>query len=101
MNCSPTCPNMRTAISSFRTGPAGAPSPMKTRFARIRRRSPADCWTTAARPKAADPPGGFIVTDCTPENITIRYLRFNYHKQEPEEIDRLESFWTTELKRNG
>ena len=42
---------------------------------------------------------GFIIADFTPESITIRYFRFNYHKQAPEVIDTLEPFRVTELKR--
>jgi len=43
---------------------------------------------------------GFILADFSPENITVRYFRFNYHKQRPEVIDTLEPFRVTELKRS-
>jgi hypothetical protein len=42
---------------------------------------------------------GFIIADFTRESITIRYFRFNYHKQAGEVIDTLEPFRVTELKR--
>ena len=42
---------------------------------------------------------GFIIADFTPDNITVRYFRFSYHKQAPEAIDTLEPFRVTELKR--
>jgi len=42
---------------------------------------------------------GFIIADFTPDSVTIRYFRFNYHKQAPEVIDTLEPFRVTELKR--
>jgi hypothetical protein len=44
---------------------------------------------------------GFIIVDFTPDAITIRFFRFNYHKQSADEIDTLEPFRTTELKRLG
>jgi hypothetical protein len=42
---------------------------------------------------------GFIIADFTPGSITIRYFRFNYHKQAADVIDTLEPFRVTELKR--
>jgi hypothetical protein len=42
---------------------------------------------------------GFIIADFTRDAITIRYFRFNYHKQAPEVIDTLEPFRVTELRR--
>jgi putative tryptophan/tyrosine transport system substrate-binding protein len=42
---------------------------------------------------------GFIIADFTADSITIRFFRFNYHKQNPEIIDTLEPFRVTELKR--
>jgi hypothetical protein len=42
---------------------------------------------------------GFIIADFTKDGITVRYFRFNYHKQSPEAIDTLEPFGVTELKR--
>jgi len=44
---------------------------------------------------------GFMLADFTPESITIRYFRFSYHKQSANEIDTLEPFRTTVLKRPG
>jgi hypothetical protein len=44
---------------------------------------------------------GFILADFTPEAITLRFFRFNYHKDKPEAIDTLEPFRVTELKRPG
>src|SRR5271165_4541867 len=42
---------------------------------------------------------GFILADFTRDSITVRYFRFNYHKQSPDVIDTLEPFRVTELKR--
>jgi len=42
-----------------------------------------------------------MLADFTPESITIRYFRFSYHKQSANEIDTLEPFRTTVLKRPG
>jgi hypothetical protein len=42
---------------------------------------------------------GFILADFTRDSITIRYFRFNYHKQSADVIDTLEPFRVTELKR--
>jgi hypothetical protein len=70
-------------------------------------------WPSAFRGIGASPPdhltmeeglkpveeNGFILVDFTPESITVRYFRFNYHKQMPEVIDTLEPFRVTELKR--
>jgi len=72
-------------------------------------------WPSAFRGVGATPPGhlqmeedlkpleenGFIIADFTADSITIRFFRFNYHKQNPEIIDTLEPFRTTELKRPG
>ena len=44
---------------------------------------------------------GFIIADFTPGGITIRFFRFNYHRQSADEIDTLEPFRVTELKRPG
>jgi hypothetical protein len=41
---------------------------------------------------------GFIIANFTPESITIRFFRFNCHKQAPDVIDTLEPFRVTELK---
>jgi len=71
-------------------------------------------WPSAFRGIGASPPNhltmeedlkpieenGFILADFSPENITVRYFRFNYHKQRPEVIDTLEPFRVTELKRS-
>ena len=35
---------------------------------------------------------GFIIADFTTSGITIRFFRFNYHRQSPDEIDTLEPF---------
>jgi hypothetical protein len=43
---------------------------------------------------------GFILADFAAESTTVRYFRFNYHKQSPDVIDTLEPFRTTELKRS-
>ena len=70
-------------------------------------------WPSAFRGIGATPPGhlemeenlkpleenGFIIADFTADGITIRFFRFNYHKQNPEIIDTLEPFRVTELKR--
>jgi hypothetical protein len=72
-------------------------------------------WPSAFRGIGATPPGrlqmeenlkpleenGFIIADFTADGITIRFFRFNYHKQNPEIIDTLEPFRVTELKRPG
>ena len=39
--------------------------------------------------------------DFTTDGITIRFFRFNYHRQSADEIDTLEPFRVTELKRPG
>jgi phosphodiesterase/alkaline phosphatase D-like protein len=71
-------------------------------------------WPSAFRGIGASPPNhltmeedlkpieenGFILADFTAESITVRYFRFNYHKQSPDVIDTLEPFRTTELKRS-
>ena len=70
-------------------------------------------WPSAFRGIGASPPGhlqmeenlkpleqnGFIIADFTSDKIAIQYFRFDYRKQQPEEIDRLEPFRVTELKR--
>jgi hypothetical protein len=71
-------------------------------------------WPSAFRGIGASPPShltieenlkpieenGFILADFTAESITVRYFRFNYHKQSPDMIDTLEPFRVTELKRS-
>jgi hypothetical protein len=71
-------------------------------------------WPSAFRDIGASPPthltmeedlkpieeNGFILADFTVESITVRYFRFNYHKQSPDMIDTLEPFRVTELKRS-
>ena len=71
-------------------------------------------WPSAFRGIGASPPthltmeedlkpieeNGFILADFTAESITVRYFRFNYHKQSPDMIDTLEPFRVTELKRS-
>ena len=71
-------------------------------------------WPSAFRGIGASPPthltmeedlkpieeNGFILADFTVESITVRYFRFNYHKQSPDMIDTLEPFRVTELKRS-
>ena len=42
---------------------------------------------------------GFIIADFTPETITLKYFRFNYYRQSPDDIDALAPFRVTELKR--
>jgi len=70
-------------------------------------------WPSAFRGVGASPPmhltmeenlkpieeNGFIIADFTPETITLKYFRFNYYRQSPDEIDALEPFRVTELKR--
>jgi hypothetical protein len=72
-------------------------------------------WPSAFRGIGATPPmhlqmeeslkpieeNGFIIVDFTPDDITIRFFRFNYHKQSADEIDTLEPLRITELKRPG
>jgi hypothetical protein len=72
-------------------------------------------WPSAFRGIGASPPGhltmeenlkpieenGFIIADFTPEAISLKFFRFNYYRQTPEDIDRLEPFRTAELKRPG
>jgi hypothetical protein len=59
-------------------------------------------WPSALRGIGASPPthltmeedlkpieeNGFILADFTAESITVRYFRFNYHKQSPDMIER-------------
>ena len=42
---------------------------------------------------------GFTVADFTPESITLRFFRWNAHRDSVEAIDTLEPFRTTELRR--
>jgi hypothetical protein len=42
---------------------------------------------------------GFLLMDFTPETITLRYFKWNQKSQSITDIDRLEPFHTTELKR--
>jgi hypothetical protein len=42
---------------------------------------------------------GFLLMDFTPEAITLRYFKWNQKTQPVSDIDRLEPFHTTELKR--
>ena len=72
-------------------------------------------WPSAFRGIGATPPvhlemeenlkpveeNGFIIADFTIDGITVRFFRFNYHKQSADEIDRLEPFRVTELRRPG
>ena len=72
-------------------------------------------WPSAFRGIGASPPlhlqmkenlkpieeNGFIIADFTTDGITIRFFRFNYHRQSAGEIDTLEPFRVTELKRPG
>ena len=44
---------------------------------------------------------GFIIADFTLDAITIHFFRFNYHRQSADEIDSLEPFRVTGLKRPG
>lgn len=70
-------------------------------------------WPSAFRGVGATPPGhltmeenlkpieenGFIIADFSPEAISLKFFRFNVYRQTPEDIDRLEPFRVTELKR--
>jgi hypothetical protein len=42
---------------------------------------------------------GFIIADFAPDGVSLRFFRFNYHRQKPEDIDTLQPFRVTELKR--
>jgi hypothetical protein len=42
---------------------------------------------------------GFLLMDFTPETITLRYFKWNQKTQPVSDIDTLEPFHTTELKR--
>jgi hypothetical protein len=42
---------------------------------------------------------GFLLIDFTPEAITLRYFKWNQKTQAVSDIDTLEPFHTTELKR--
>jgi len=42
---------------------------------------------------------GFLLIDFTPEAITLRYFKWNQKTQPISDIDALEPFHTTELKR--
>jgi hypothetical protein len=43
---------------------------------------------------------GFTIMDFTPERITLRYFRWNAHRDDATAIDTLEPFRTTELQRH-
>jgi hypothetical protein len=43
---------------------------------------------------------GFLIADFTPENITLRYFKWNQKTQPVTDIDSLEPFRTTELRRS-
>jgi hypothetical protein len=43
---------------------------------------------------------GFLIADFTPENITLRYFKWNQKTQPVTDIDSLEPFHTTELRRS-
>ncbi len=72
-------------------------------------------WPSAFRGIGASPPAhltmeenlkpleenGFIIADFTPEAISLKFFRFNIKRQRPEEIDALQPFRVTELKRPG
>ena len=47
------------------------------------------------------PPDGSWVADFTPEAISLKFFRFNFYRQRPEDIDALKPFRVTELKRPG
>jgi len=42
---------------------------------------------------------GFIIADFTPEAISLKFFRFNFYRQKPDDIDKLAPFRVTELKR--
>jgi hypothetical protein len=42
---------------------------------------------------------GFLLVDFTPEQITLRYFKWNQVTQPVSDIDTLQAFHTTELKR--
>jgi hypothetical protein len=42
---------------------------------------------------------GFLIADFTPENITLRYFKGDQKTQPVTEIDSLDPFHTTELRR--
>src|ERR1700730_9192248 len=42
---------------------------------------------------------GFLLMDFTPETVTLRYFKWNQKSQPVSDIDKLESFHTTELHR--
>ena len=72
-------------------------------------------WPSAFRGIGASPPthltmeenlkpleeNGFVIADFTPETITLKFFRFNYYLQKAEDIDALEPFRVTELKRTA
>ena len=72
-------------------------------------------WPSAFRGVGATPPthlvmeenlkpleeNGFIIADFTPGAITLKFFRFNYYRQSAEDIDKMEPFRVTELKRPG
>jgi len=70
-------------------------------------------WPSAFRGIGASPPthltmeenlkpieeNGFIIADFTPEAISLKFFRFNFYRQKPDDIDKLAPFRVTELKR--
>ena len=72
-------------------------------------------WPSAFRGIGATPPthltmeenlkpleeNGFIIADFTPEAISLKFFRFHVTRQSAEDIDRLQPFRVTELKRPG
>jgi hypothetical protein len=72
-------------------------------------------WPSAFRGVGATPPthltmeenlkpleeNGFVIADFTPESISLKFFRFNYYRQTAADIDTLEPFRITELKRPG
>ena len=44
---------------------------------------------------------GFIIADFTPETISLKFFRYDIKRQRPLDIDALEPFRVTELKRPG
>jgi hypothetical protein len=72
-------------------------------------------WPSAFRGIGASPPthlsmeenlkpleeNGFIIADFSPDSITLKFFRFNFYRQTANDIDGLEPFRVTELKRPG
>jgi hypothetical protein len=42
---------------------------------------------------------GFLLADFSPDMVTLRYFRFNAKVQKPEDVDNLQPFHETTLKR--